>query len=466
MTNQKNALRPFGIRDKISYSCGDLANDCTFILSSTFLMKYYTNVMGVPAYIIGIMMMVARVVDAFTDVGMGRILDLSKPGKNGKFRPWILRICGPLAVMSFLLYPTWFQGMSLSFKVVWMFATYLLWGSVFYTMVNIPYSSMASAITQDPDERTQLSLFRNAGAMVANLVITALIPLIVYQVNEAGSQVLVGSTFSVVAGCFSVAAILFYLICYFGSTERVRIEPAKKEPGARQSNFVMNMLSNKALLAIIVAAIFLLLAQLTIGSMAQYIFPDYFGNIKAQSVAAMLGSVGILVMAPVCAPLAKRFGKKEISIIGMLVGAAAYLVCFLVRPDNVWVFVAFYVVAYMGLGVLSNLIWACIIDVIDYGEIKNGVREDGTTYACYSFARKLGQALSSGLSGALITMVGYTAATAADPTVLSGIFNITCLVPMIGFFLVAATLFFFYPLDRKAVEANSLQLKEKYSKQG
>ena len=75
--------RPFGLRDKLCYASGDLANDCTFILSSTFLMKFYTDVMGVDAYIIGIMMMVARIVDAFTDMTMGRILDLSKPGKNG-----------------------------------------------------------------------------------------------------------------------------------------------------------------------------------------------------------------------------------------------------------------------------------------------------------------------------------------------------------------------------------------------
>ena len=113
------------------------------------------------------------------------------------------------------------------------------------------------------------------------------------------------------------------------------------------------------------------------------------------------------------------------------------------------------------MGVFNILIWACIIDVIDYSEVKNHIREDGTIYSCYSFARKLGQAASSGLSGALITMVGYTDATKFDPEVTNGIFNIACFVPVIGFVLVALTLIFLYPLSRKVVESNSAELERR-----
>lgn len=454
----KLGIRPFGLRDKLCYASGDLANDCTFILSSTFLMKFYTDVMGVDAYIIGIMMMVARVVDAFTDMTMGRVLDLSKPSKNGKFRPWILRAGGLVAVMSFLLYPVWFKNMAMSFKLVWMFASYLLWGSVFYTMVNIPYSSMASAITDKPEERTQLSVFRNAGATIANLVITAGIPLVVYYTNEQGKKVFNGGLFSYVAAGFSVAAIVFYLVCYFGSTERIKIEPPKKDPNGPKNNVLKNLVTNRSLLAIIVAAICLLLAQLTISGMAQYVYPNFYGSTTAQSTASLISNIGILVISAPVGILAAKFGKKEMSAMGTLFAAVVYLICFLVRPENVWVYVAFYVVAYLGLGVFNILIWACIIDVIDAAEVKNHVREDGTVYACYSFARKLGQAASAGLTGALITAVGYTEATAYDPDVVNGIFNISCLVPAAGFLLVALALIFLYPLNKKQVEANCAEL--------
>lgn len=461
----ESSVRPFGMRDKISYAFGDIANDCTFILSSTFLLKFYTDVMGIDAYVVGIMMMVARIVDAFTDMTMGRILDLSKPGKNGKFRPWLLRGGGLVAAMSFLMYPVWFQDMSLGFKTVWMFASYLLWGSVFYTMVNIPYGSMASAITPDPTQRTRLSVYRTAGATIAGLAISAGVPMLVYYTNEQGHQIFNGGVFSIVALGFSIAAILCYLVCYFGSTERVKIEPPAKGVKTQKTNFLKNLVTNRALLAIIVAAIFLLLSQLTITSMAQYVFPNFYGNTGAQSTAAMLSNIGVLVISPFATPLAKRFGKKELSAFGAVIGAVAYIVCFLLRPENVWVFVFFYVLSYLAMGVFNILIWACIIDVIDYSEVKNHVREDGTIYSCYSFARKLGQAASSGLSGALITMVGYTAATAFDPEVTNGIFNIACLVPAIGFILVALTLIFLYPLNRKVVESNSAELERRRNAQ-
>ena len=449
MANLTN-VRPFGMRDKIAYAFGDVANDCTFILSSTFLMKFYINVMGVESWIVGVMMMVARIVDAFTDMTMGRIVDLSKPTKAGKFRPWILRGSGLVAVASFLMYAIWLKNAAMPVKLVWMFAAYLLWGSVFYTMVNIPYGSMASAITTDPTQRTQLSVYRNAGATVAGLIIGAGIPAVVY--NADGS--LSGEKFAVMAAIMSVLAV----ICYFGTCERVQFTRPEKSADAPKTNFLKNMVTNRALLSIILAAIFLLLSQLTLSGMSQYVFPDYYHSSDAVSLSSLLSNLGILALAFVATPLSKRFGKKEISIAGMLLSTVAFVVCFLLRPESVWVFTAFYVIAYIGLGLFNTVIWACIVDVIDYGEVKNHGREDGTTYACYSFARKLGQAASSGLTGALLSLVGYTELTRTDPTVLNGVFNITCIVPIVGFLLVALVLMFLYPLDKKTVEANSAEL--------
>ena len=113
----KKEVRPFGIRDKMGYLFGDFGNDFTFILSSSFLLKFYTDIMGVNAAVVGLVMMIARFVDAFTDVAMGRICDRTKPGKNGKFRPWIRRMCGPVAIASFLIYQSSLSGMPMGFKI-------------------------------------------------------------------------------------------------------------------------------------------------------------------------------------------------------------------------------------------------------------------------------------------------------------------------------------------------------------
>lgn len=155
--------RKFGMADKLGYMFGDFGNDFAFILSSMFLLKFYTDVMGVSAAVVGTMMMAARLLDAFTDVTMGQIADRSRGNKKGKFAPWLLRMCGPVAVSSFLMYASWFAEMPMTFKIIWMFFTYLLWGSVFYTAINIPYGSMASAISAEPKDRTALSNWRTIG---------------------------------------------------------------------------------------------------------------------------------------------------------------------------------------------------------------------------------------------------------------------------------------------------------------
>ena len=138
MKASNKEVRPFGMRDKLGYLFGDFGNDFTFILSTSILMKFYTDVMGVSAGVVGTVMMLARFVDAVTDVTMGRICDNSKVTAAGKFKPWILRMCVPVAAASFLMYQSGFAGLSYGLKVAYLVITYLLWGSNFYTSINIP----------------------------------------------------------------------------------------------------------------------------------------------------------------------------------------------------------------------------------------------------------------------------------------------------------------------------------------
>lgn len=457
-----NQVKPFGIKDKLGYMFGDFGNDFTFILSSSFLMKFYTDVMDVPGAAVGAIMMIARFVDAFTDVAMGRICDRSKYTKAGKFKPWILRMCGPVALMSFLMYQSSLADLSQTAKIAYLFVTYILWGSVFYTSVNIPYGSMASAISADPSDRQSLSTFRTMGGMLAGGIITAGVPMIAYDKKINGNEVLNGGRFTLIAGIFSVCAIICYLLCYNLTTERVKSVPSAD---AMQNNSVGQMLKNavknRALISIICASIFMLLAQLTMQSMANYVFPNFYKNAKAQTIATLMMGGGMLIAAFIAKPLSRKFGKAEVSVASNLLAAAVCVVLLIVRPQNVWVYVALQAVCWLGLGVFSMVCWALITDVIDYSEIKNGVREDGSVYALYSFARKLGQAASSGLSGALLSMIGYSKETQFDTGVVNGIYNISVIVPAIGFLVLALILWFWYPLHKKQVDENVAILQAK-----
>ena len=384
---KEKAVKPFGIKDKLGYMFGDFGNDFTFLLSSTFLLKFYTDVMAVDAYVVGIVMMVARIVDAFTDIGMGRICDRSKDTKNGKFKPWILRMCGPVAIFSFLMYQSALSDIPYAAKIAYLFVTYILWGSVFYTAVNIPYGSMASAISPDPGDRQSLSTFRTMGGALAGAVVTAGIPLIAYdKIN--GNDILNGPRFTIIAGACSVFAIICYLLCYNMCTERVKVT-VTAEQLKRNSVGVMfvNAFKNRALISLIVASILMLIAQLTLQQMANYVFPNYYGNAKAQTLSMVMMGVGMVVAAFSAKPLANRFGKAEIGAVSNFAAGILCIVLYFVRPQNVFVYAAFQMVSWIGLGVFQIVAWALVTDVIDYSEIKNGIREDGAVYGMYSFAR-------------------------------------------------------------------------------
>lgn len=457
--SEKNNVRPFGFKDKIGYMFGDFGNDFTFILSSSFMLKFYTGVMGIHAAVVGVLMMAARFVDAFTDVAMGQIVDRSKPTKDGKFKPWLRRMCGPVAISSFLVFQSGFANMPYLFKVVWMIVTYILWGSIFYTSINIPYGSMASAISADAKDRASLSTWRSIGSTLAGLVIGVGTPLFAYETVN-GNTILSGNRMTIIAGVFSVMAVICYMLCFKLATERVEVP--QNNTKFNFGDLMKSLVTNRSLIGIIAAAILLLLVMLTMQGMNAYLFPNFYGNVAAQSVAALAGS---LVMLVVCAPLATKlsakYGKKELAIGSCLFGAVVYLICWVLKPENPYTYVVFYVVANIGVGFFNMVIWAMITDVIDDAEVKNGVREDGTIYSVYSFARKIGQALSSGMIGALLSVIGYSAATAFNPEVVNGIFNMTCIIPAIGFVGIALVLMFLYPLSKNRVEANVLELKKR-----
>lgn len=463
----KENVKPFGWKDKLGYLMGDLGNDFTFLLSSSFLLKYYTDVMGVDAFVVGIVMMLARFVDAVTDIAMGRICDRSRTTPVGKFKPWIRRMCAPVAIASFLMYQTSFASSPMPFRIGWLFVTYILWSSIFYTSINIPYGSMASAISAEPSDRQSLSTFRSIGSTLAGLIVGAGVPLFAYGTRADGTLFLDGNRFTVIAGIFSILSVIAYLVCYYLTTERVKLSDT---PAQHKKNSLKNMLlsavKNRALLSITVASVLTLLSQFTVQSMSGYIFPNYYKNTTAQSISTVIMMASMLISAAVAKPLSERFGKAELSAASAAFASVISLLTFIVRPANVWVFVALQAVSWLGLGLFTMVSWALITDVIDYSEIKNGIREDGGIYAIYSFSRKLGQAAAAGLSGGLLSLIGYTESTQNIPSVLNGIFDVSTIVPAIGFFGLALVLWLWYPLHKRQVEENSKYLQEKHGRQG
>ncbi|MCI8636037.1 MAG: MFS transporter [Eubacterium sp.] len=460
MENSK--LNPFGFKDKIGYMFGDFGNDFTFIFASTYLMIFYTKVLGIDAAMVGVLFLVARCVDAFTDIGMGRIVDSSPQNTKGKFRIWILRMCIPVAVSSFFMYQSAIAGMSMTFKIIYMFVTYLLWGSIFYTSINIPYGSMASVISEKPKDRQSLSVYRSLGSTFAAVAISVVTPLFIYETDAEGNQVVIGGRFTLAAAAFSVLAVVCYLFCYFLVTERVKLE---KNVAEKKHMSIWKTLgqvfSSRALLAMILISILTLCASIMGQSISTFLFADYFKNTKALSFNNLLGLPAAIILAAISGKLVERFGRKELSSAGCVVAAVLFFAMYFLKLTNVWVFIIVNFIASVGGMYLFNMtVWAMITDVIDDKEVHTMQRDDGTIYGVYSFARKLGQALAGGLGGFALSAIGYDSlALAQTDSVRSGIYALSTLFPAVIYTAVTVVFIVVYPLSKRRVEENAKELQ-------
>ena len=425
-------------------------------------MVFYTKVLGIDAAMVGILFLIARCVDAFTDVGMGRIADSSPQNPKGRFRVWILRMCGPVAIASFLMYQSSLAGASMQIKIVYMFVTYLLWGSVFYTSINIPYGSMASVISEKSKDRQSLSVYRSLGSTFAGVAISVVAPLFIYKLDAQGNQVVVGRNFTIVAGVFSVLAVICYLLCYVLVTERVTV---KKEDSKKEKTSILKTLgqifSSRALLAMILISILTLCATIMLQSISTFLFADYFKNTKALSINNFLGLPAAIVLAAIAGKLVERFGRKELTSGGFILAAVLFFVIYFLKLQNVWVYIVLNFIASIGGMYLFNMtVWAMITDVIDDKEVQTMQRDDGTIYGVYSFARKVGQALAGGLGGFALSAIGYDSLAAAQTNaVRAGIYGLATLFPAVIYAAASVIFVMLYPLSKRRIEENTRELK-------
>lgn len=451
----KGQQRAFGMKDKLGYMFGDFGNDFFFILVSSFLMVYYTDIFHLNAAHVGVIFLIARFWDAFADVAWGRFIDSRKAGKHGKFKPWILRMSLPLVVSGILMF-VHIPGMSDTFYLGYAFITYILWGTL-YSTVNIPYGSMASVITSDIMERSSLSTFRTMGSMLASLIITVCGPLIIFVDNQA-----VASRFLIAAVLFGILAIASYIACYKLSTERI-IQSNHVEVKADFKKTLKSFLKNKPLLSMLAASLLFMMCTMLLGAVNVYLFKDYFGEAAtALSLSGFAQTAAVFIAIPISKPLIYRFGKKEVASVGMLIAAIVYLLLFFLPNISVIAYIAIAALGMFGYSFFNLVVWAFVTDVIDYHEYLVDMREDGTVYSVYSFSRKIGQAIAGGIGGFALTLVGYQSkAVTQSAEALTGIHMLATLIPSIIYFIIFIVLLSLYPLTKQRTKKLAEELEQR-----
>ncbi|MBT9671081.1 MFS transporter [Secundilactobacillus kimchicus] len=446
------AAAPFNIKDKVGYMFGDIGNNFSFNVVNSFLMIFYTNVLGLTGAQVGVLFLLARFIDAFADITVGRLVDNSKLHKIGRFKPWINRMKYPLLIFLVLLYVPVVKDWAMPARLVYVFVTYLGWG-IFYSSVNIPYGSMASAISSDPNDKTSLSTFRALGSALGSAITSYILPMFIYI---GATQTISGSRFFWVVVVCAILGWGCYMLTTNLTTERVRTEKSEKVP---MKALVKGLFENKALIVLVLVDIMIVINQNLSGTMISYLFNDYFRNKGAMSIALIFNFATVILLAPFGNWFTQKFGRKETSIVALLFGALMYGILFITHTQSATFYLVMLFFGSLGAGMFNLMVWAFITDVIDNHEVLTGTREDGVVYGVNSFARKVAQAIAGGFGGFMLTFIGYQSSTGGgaiqSDAVIHRIYNLATLIPTVCLLAAALLLLFFYPLGKKLVNSNA-----------
>lgn len=466
-------------KDKLGYALGDTAGLLTNAVVTTFQMKFYTDFLGMKGGHAAILLLVARIWDAINDPIWGSFVDSRKPTKYGRFRPYILGAAIPYAIASVLMFAPFLKNGNPTTVVILAAVTYIFYGMM-YTGTNIPYGSLASVVTDDEIERSSLSLWRSIGAGIGGLPGQIILPMIVYSTNkETGIKSFDGNKLFIAVLLLSVFSALTYFIHFKMTKERVTVSAAQKDGNYNFFQTVKDLARNKEFIVVSIVSMLLIAHQYYTQTCYNYLFDNVYGNGGLYTFVTISTYLPMVAFLPFMAKLIRRFGKKEICCVGLAFSAAANFLIFGLRGTalaaNPYVFLAVCFLSGTGMTFLVLEVWAIVMDVIDYHELRTGRHEEGTCYSVFTFMRKLGQTLAGTGTAVLIEKIGYDSelATKGIPqseAVLSKIFDISTLVPAITLLAMFLILAVGYKFNKKNLEdmhekLNAQRAAEKESSQ-
>lgn len=452
----KKYAENISIGEKIAYGGGDLASNLVLVLTSTFVTFFYTDALGLNAGIIGTIMMFSRVFDGFTDVMMGFVMDQVK-SKHGKARCWLLWLGVPIALATVLVFLV--PNIGEVGKYIYVIITYNLVTTILYTMINIPYGALTSLMTRDQEQRTVINVIRMFMAQVGSLIINAFTLPFINAVGGSGNQ----RSWIIVSVIYAFVIAALFLACFGMTKERVRISVQQKERIPLGESFRL-LLKNNYWLLLVGIWVAIALAGSMGGCVATYYAKYILGNENLSGFLSSTLLVAALVCMPVVAPLCKKFGKRNVALVGSLFSICGQAAMSLNPNTFGWLVVC---CALKGLGqaAMTGTIFAMVADTIEYGQWKTGKRVEGMLYSSCTFGTKVGAGVGVAVAMGILERAGY-AGTAVVQTeaALAAIQKIYLLAPL-PFFIAMPILYAFYKLDKQYPQVMAdLEEREKAGK--
>ena len=450
-------------RDKIGYAMGDLASCLVFGLTQSVMNKYYTDLLQVSVLSVMIMTIIARIWDAINDPIWGRLIDGAKPRSDGRYRHWLKVFAVPVALAAILMFVR-IPGLSGGGKLAWIYVTYILFGML-YTCINIPYGSLAQVITSSDKERSSLSVFRSIGSTFGAMPAMVLISICYVKLADGSSQmdykkVLIGVV------VIALLSVLAYMLCYAWTKERVPSEPAPREKG-QTMKVIRTLLKSRPFMAVSLASMLFLAAQMFGQGYNAYLFDHYFHRTGLTMLPTVFQYLPVAVVMLFATRLGNKLGRREICSYGVLLAAVFYIALFVLAlfgVTNVWLYLAACLASGVGTAFIFLLVWALATDAIDYNRVTYGLNDEATSYAFYSFMRKLGQTVATILINVPLLRIGYEGSKLRTEGLtedkLQSMYNYSVMIPAVLFLLVFLLLRFYYPLSKKRIDELQIE-KEK-----
>ena len=402
--DQKKTVRPFSMKDKIGYTLGDLGCCFTEQYRAMYLSIFYTLILQVNPFHVGILLLITKIWDAVNDPIIGAIVDSRKATKGGKFIPWIRAFSFPMAVLCVLAFVN-VGNISYGLRLAYMFITYVLYEAL-YTCVNVPFGTLSSVMTDDVSQRTALSRYRSLGGTIFMTVMVMVGPLFLYVDNQP-----VAGRFLMLACICAMLGLLCLQITCVWCKERVEVPERPQGEKLNYLHVLKEISHNKALLGVMFFSLTGMIGASVVNGLNTYLYKDFFGNVKIQAVSGMLSVLYAVLSFAITQPLANKLGKKEWCCMGAGFAAVVF----------------------------------------------------GILFFTYSFFRKLASAISGSLSSFVLGAIGYNVTAGAVQTagVVNAIWKSYTGIYFLGYGIAVAILFFVYPLTKQKTAEMLAELKSR-----
>ena len=451
-------------KEKICYGFGDLASVLYWQTFMLYLTYFYTDIFVIPAGVAATMFLISRVWDGVNDPLMGIIADRTNT-RWGKFRPYLLWICVPFAVVGVLTFTV--PDFGLTGKVIWAYVTFISI-MMLYTAINIPYTALLGVISPNSDERTVVASVKFIFAYAAGIIVSAtLLPMTkaLGKGNDAHGWQL---SFII----YGIAAVIFFLITFSGTRERV--QPPKTQQSSIKRD-LYELLTNKPWLILLATTITFILFVAVRSSVTAHYFKYVVGEreislpfVKAKtysfetlvSAFNVVGQIASLVGVILVGWVAKIIGKKRAFIYIFVIAVLSTAVFYLLKPNQIALIFLFQITGSITGGPLSVLIWAMYADTADYAEWKRGRRTTGLVFSASTMSQKFGWAFGAFVSLNLMSQVGFQPNQIQSEASLQGLIALFSVIPA-AFGILAIIIVYFYPLSDKRVAEIGAELTER-----